>query len=152
MVQIKYKRVYGVETLHPRRILGGDTCYHVCVYVIHMWHDLCICDMSHSHVSWLIHTWHVLSCVCQRLIHIWHVLSCACQWPIHMWHLLSCVCQRLIHMWHVLPCVCQRLIHIHDTCYQVCVKSRACNIRLCCTTRHPVCVHMFIPKLYLRYG
>jgi len=94
-------------------------------WLIRMWHDLLICDMTHPYGTWLIDTWHDSLIRDLFLVDTGHD-SFTCDmthsyvtWLIHMWH-DSFICDIthsyvtwLIHMWH--DSLIQDMIHWYGT-------------------------------------
>ena len=85
--------------------------------VLRVWRDsfVCMCEVTHSSVTWLIHTWHD---------------SCAC---IHtyMWHDFSiCVIWLLVHLYDVRDVTdsyeCHDLFVRVTWRIQTCVKTHSC--------------------------
>ena len=70
---------HGGKRSQKTQIICDMTHSHVMWLIykcrIHMRHDSCIWDMTHSYVTWLIHMWHDSSMTrsyLTRLIHMWH--------------------------------------------------------------------------------
>jgi len=82
----------------------GDLCV---TWLLYVWHDSSMCDMTPLCVTWLARIWYVLVCVCRRFgwqqkeIYVWHDSSMCDMTPL-------CV-TWLARIWYVLVCVCRRL-------------------------------------------
>ena len=118
------------------------TCSHV-TWLIHIWHDSFTYDATHLHVTWLIHMWHD-SFTCNMthshvtcLIHVCLVHMWRDSFECDMTHLAGVGCKnvpRFIRMWHD-SFTCD-MTHSHVTCL-----IHVCLIHMCrdsfeCDTTH----------------
>jgi len=58
-------------------------------WLMHVWHDSCVCGMAQSSVKWLIHMWRD-SFMCVTWLLMWRVLCWRC--GVYMWRVLCWRC------------------------------------------------------------
>jgi len=117
------------------------TCVYV-IWLIYMWNDLYICDVTHMYLKWLVYMWYnSYVCEIRSLVYVWYdsyVCEMTCIyviWLICMRNTLTCIfviC--LICMWNDLyMCnmiqMCMSWESDHHSCMHV-----ACLIM--CATAH----------------
>ena len=144
MVQIKQKSVYGVETLHPRSILGGVSAY-VCMSYVGMlllsqvtrMNNTCRCVYSQVHIFVHLPNVHVV-CMC--------ICVCVCVYVHVIYFMYVRLCACVYTCTRTCVCVCVYL-SVHAICTWTCM--------FVCVYMHTyvcVCICIYICQVLLQRG